>query len=602
MKITLPAMTSFADKPSFTIQLDESREDFLSEQAKKTLKEKYMTEAETLAQEAFARPAAAFSDNEAMAQRIYDYASKQWFGYASPILANGGTKKGLPISCFLNYVDDSLKGLADNWTENLWLTTAGGGIGSFFGDVRSDGAKTSRGTTSTGIIPFMKCVETQMLAYSQGKTRRGAAAIYLDISHPEIVEFINMRKVGGGDINRKVNAKQVWHHAVVIPDTFMQKVEEDGDWNLVDPHSKQVTSTVKARHLWIQILEMRMETGEPYLMFKDAVDRGMNPAQKARGREIHHSNLCSEITLPTDKDHTAVCCLSSVNLETYEEWKNDPQFIPDLIRFLDNVLEYFIQNAPDTMIRAINSAKRERSLGLGAMGFHALLQQKNIPFESALAVGLNKRIFKQIKEQADAESYKLAEERGCPEDLAGIFMQRNAHLLAIAPTATNADIVGTSPSIEPYVSNTFTKRTNVGTFTKGNKYLEAVLEKYNRNDKRTWNTIRSHEGSVQHLTFLSEWERSVFKTAFELDQHWIIQHAADRQEFICQSQSVNLFFPAAASKQYIHSVHKMAWQKGLKTLYYVRSSAARHVEDISKKIERTRFEFEGGSDCVACEG
>jgi len=576
----------------------------------KTLKEKYMSSTEVSPQEAFARAACAYSDSPEMAQRIYDYASKQWFMYASPVLANGGTARGLPISCYLNHVDDSLQGLVDNWTENLWLTTGGGGIGTYFGAVRSDGAKTSRGTKSTGVIPFMKTVETQMLAYSQGQNRRGASAIYLDISHPEIEEFINMRRVGGGDISRKVHAKEVWHHAVNIPDKFMEAVKQDAEWDLIDPNSKEVVRTVSARDLWKRVLETRMETGEPYIMFVDTVNRLMPWPLQAKGRTVYHSNLCSEITLPTDPNHTAVCCLSSVNLETWDAWKDDVNFIPDLIRFLDNVLEYFIQKAPASLFRAVQSAKRERSLGLGTMGFHALLQKKKIPFESALAVSLNRKVFEHISKQAKQASRSLVlQGREIPADMEG-SEYRNAHLMAIAPNATSADIIGTSPSIEPYVSNAFTKRTNTGVFLRKNKYLEEVLEKYDRNNKRTWNSITAHQGSVQHLDFLSDWEKDIFKTAFEIDQEWLIQHAADRQPFICQAQSLNLFLSATVSKNLLHNLHKIAWERGLKTLYYVRSSSAKSVEDISKKIERTKFDFEvkevydgsSTSNCLACEG
>jgi ribonucleoside-diphosphate reductase alpha chain len=599
------SLADFSLYPSYTTTIDLSRDSLLSEQAVKTLREKYMSDNETSPQEAFARAACAFSDSEEMAQRIYDYVSKQWFMYASPILANGGTSRGLPISCFLNFVDDSIQGLVNNWTENLWLTTSGGGIGTYFGAVRSDGSKTSRGTKSTGVIPFMKTIETQMLAYSQGQNRRGAAAIYLDVSHPEIEEFVNMRRVGGGDIGRKIHAKEVWHHAVNVSDKFMRAVIAGEDWDLIDPNSKEVTRTISARDLWQRILETRMETGEPYIMFVDTVNRLMPWPLAAKGRSVSHSNLCSEITLPTDPDHTAVCCLSSVNLETWDEWKNDDKFISDLIQFLDNVLEYFIQKAPPALFRAVNSAKRERSLGLGTMGFHALLQRKNIPFESALAVSLNKKIFKQISDQAKTATIDLVEVLGreVPPDMEGVIA-RNSHLMAIAPNATSADIIGTSPSIEPYVSNAFSKRTNTGVFIRKNKYLEQVFEKYGRNNKQIWNSVTAHQGSVQHLDFLSDWEKDIFKTAFEIDQEWLIQHAADRQPYICQAQSLNLFLSATASKGLLHHLHKVAWQRGVKTLYYVRSSSAKAVEDISKKIERTKFDFENNtaSSCLACEG
>ena len=589
------------------MQLNYSRDKYLSEFSIKTLEDRYLVGDEKSPQDAFARAAIAFSDNEEHAQRLYDYASKLWFMFSTPVLSNGGTKRGLPISCFLNYVDDSREGITDHYTENAFLSSVGGGVGGCWSGVRSVGSKTSNGSESTGVIPFMKVVDAEMLAFSQGVTRRGSYAAYLDISHPEIEEFLDVRKPTGGDINRKsVNL----HHGVVISDEFMTIIENatkiegfDDSWDLIDPHSGKVTKTVSAKTLWVKLIQNRVETGEPYIMFGDTVDEATPEFQKKLGLKVHQSNLCSEITLPTDKDRTAVCCLSSVNLEEYDEWKYNDDFIPDLIRMLDNVLEYFINYAPEQLSRAKFSASQERSLGLGAMGFHAYLQRNNIPFESAMAAGRNRMMFSRIKSEAERATRQLAEERGaCPDGKD--YGVRNAHLLAIAPNASSSIICGnTSPSIEPYRANAFTQKTKTGSSLLKNEYLENVLQDLDQDTDEVWKSIVTNNGSVQHLDFLDDWTKDVFKTAVEIDQRWIIEMAADRQEHICQSQSLNVFFPANVSKQELHATHMMAWKRGVKTLYYLRSEAIKRAETVSDEALRQRiFESMDEEGCLACEG
>ena len=589
------------------MQLNYSRDKYLSEFSIKTLEDRYLVGDEKSPQDAFARAALSFSDNEEHAQRLYDYASKLWFMFSTPVLSNGGTKRGLPISCFLNYVDDSREGITDHYTENAFLSSVGGGVGGCWSGVRSVGSKTSNGSESTGVIPFMKVVDAEMLAFSQGVTRRGSYAAYLDMSHPEIEEFLDVRKPTGGDINRKSTNL---HHGVVISDDFMTVIENatkiegyDDSWNLIDPHSGTIVKTVSAKTLWVKLIQNRVETGEPYIMFGDTVDEATPEFQKKLGLKVHQSNLCSEITLPTDKDRTAVCCLSSVNLEEYDEWKNNDQFIPDLIRMLDNVLEYFIHNAPDQLARAKYSASRERSLGLGAMGFHAYLQRHNTPFESAMAKSRNMQMFSRIKSEAERATRQLAEERGpCPDGQD--YGVRNAHLLAIAPNASSSIICGnTSPSIEPYRANAFTQKTKTGSSLLKNEYLEDILQDLGQDTDDNWKSIVTNNGSVQHLDFLDDWTKDVFKTAVEIDQRWVIEMAADRQEKICQSQSLNVFFPANVSKQELHATHMMAWKRGVKTLYYLRSEAYKRAETISDEVLRARiFESIDEDGCLACEG
>jgi len=589
------------------MQLSYNRDKYLSEFSFKTLQDRYLIEGEKSPQDAFARAAMAFADDEAHAQRLYDYASQLWFMFSTPVLSNGGTKRGLPISCLLNYADDSRTGITDHYVENAFLSSVGGGIGGCWSGVRSVGSKTSNGSESTGVIPFMKVVDAEMLAFSQGVTRRGSYAAYLHMSHPEIEEFLDVRKPTGGDVNRKsVNL----HHGVVIPDRFMELIEGatmhenfDDSWELIDPHSGRVTKTVSAKTLWVKLIQNRVETGEPYIMFENTVQDALPEFQKNLGLQVHHSNLCSEITLPTNASRTAVCCLSSVNLEEYDSWKNNDMFIPDLVRMLDNVLEYFIHNAPPELSRAVYSAQRERSIGLGAMGFHAYLQRHNLPFESAIAKGKNLAMFKRIKEEAVRASQQLAKERGeCPDGI-GSGM-RNAHLLAIAPNASSSIICGnTSPSIEPYRANAFTQKTKSGTSLLKNEYLEAVLQDLGMDTDEVWKSIITNGGTVQHLDFLDEWTKDVFKTAVEIDQRWVIDFAADRQQYICQSQSLNVFFPANVSKQELHAIHMQAWKRKVKTLYYLRSEAYKRAETVSDEVLRQRiFDSLDENSCLACEG
>jgi ribonucleoside-diphosphate reductase alpha chain len=590
-----------------SVEIDFKRDRYLSEFSIKTLQDRYLVNGEGSPQQAFARAAEAFADDDAHAQRLYDYASKLWFMFSTPILSNGGTKRGLPISCFLNYVDDSRRGITDHYTENAFLSSVGGGVGGYWGDIRSVGSKTSNGSESTGVIPFMKVVDAEMLAFSQGVTRRGSYAAYLPMNHPEIEEFLDVRKPTGGDINRKSTNL---HHGVVVPDTFMELIEGatkqegfDDSWELVDPNTKCVTKTVSAKTLWVKLIQNRVETGEPYIMFGDTVQEALPQCQKDLGLQVHQSNLCSEITLVTSEDRTAVCCLSSVNLEEYDEWSNDPQFIPDLVRMLDNVLTHFIANAPDELQKARFSAEKERSIGLGAMGFHAYLQRHNIPFESAMAKGRNMAMFWHIKSAAETASRTLAVERGEAPDAEGTGM-RNCHLLAVAPNASSSIICGnTSPSIEPYRANAYTQKTKSGTSLQKNEYLEDLLRDLGMDTDDVWKSIVTNGGSVAHLDFLDDWTKDVFKTAVEIDQRWVIDMAADRQKHICQSQSLNVFFPSDVSKQELHAVHMAAWKKKVKTLYYLRSEAYKRAETVSDEALRQRiFDSMDENECLACEG
>lgn len=605
--------------------VDYSRDELLTPFGLATLKDRYLLPTETSPQDAFMRAARAFADDEAHAQRLYDYASKLWFMFATPVLSNPPQryswgesfldnfigerfekkKRGMPISCFLNYVPDSRVGLTDHYTENAWLSSIGGGVGGYWGAVRSNGIRTSGGSASSGVIPFMGVMDRMVLAFAQGVTRRASYAMYLDISHPEILEFLDIRKPTGGDANRKTLNL---HNAVVIPDAFMEIIERcmkdpqaDDSWSLVDPHSKRVTDVVSAKMLWQKLLELRMQTGEPYIMFGDTVNRALPKSQRELGLRVYQSNLCAEIVLPTSEDRTAVCCLSSVNLEYYDEWSKNEQFIEDLVRMLDNVLEFFILNAPDELAKARYSAMRERSVGLGAMGFHSYLQRKGLPFESAMATSVNRRVFSHIKRAAERATVKLAQERGpCPD--AGGEMRRNMHLMALAPNASSSIICGgTSPSVEPHRANAFTHKTQSGSWLVKNKYLEEVLEHHGANTEEVWQSIIVNKGSVQHLSFLSQDERDTFKTAMELDQRWIIEHASHRQEYICQSQSINVFMPADVGVLYLHSVHFMAWKKGLKTLYYLRSEAIKRADTVSVKVSKAELK-DTENTCLSCEG
>ncbi|WP_437124255.1 ribonucleoside-diphosphate reductase subunit alpha [Aquibaculum arenosum] len=559
------------------------RDGLLTRFGKATLDDRYLLEGESY-QDLFARVAAHFADDSAHAQRLYDYISKLWFMPATPVLSNGGTKRGLPISCFLNEANDSLEGIVDLWNENVWLAARGGGIGSYWGNLRSIGEKVGMNGKTSGVIPFIRVMDSLTLAISQGSLRRGSAAVYLPIDHPEIEEFIELRRPTGGDPNRKALNL---HHGVVVSDAFMRAVADDEEWALKSPKDQSVVRKVTARSLWIRLLTSRIETGEPYIIFGDHVNRAMPEHHKLSGLTVKMSNLCSEITLPTGIDHrgrdrTAVCCLSSLNLETWEEWHDHPDFVEDVMRFLDNVLSDFVANAPESMDRAKYAAMRERSVGLGVMGFHSFLQKQRIPFESVMAKVWNNRMFKQIREQADAASRVLAEERGpCPDAAEHGIMERFSHKLAIAPTASISIICGgTSPGIEPLAGNAFTHKTLSGSFAVRNPYLEKLLEEKGRNDEDTWTSITINEGSVQHLECLDEDEKAVFKTAFELDQRWLIEHAGDRSPHICQAQSLNLFLPANVHKRDLHQIHLLAWKKGVKSLYYCRSRSLQRAESV----------------------
>ena len=592
---------------AFNVTVDYRRDKYLSEFSKKTLQDRYLIDGEISPQDAFARAAKAFANDEEHAQRLYEYASKLWFMFSTPILSNGGTTRGLPISCFLNYVDDSRQGITNHYTENAFLSSVGGGVGGCWNGIRSVGSSTSNGSESTGVIPFMKVVDAEMLAFSQGVTRRGSYAAYLDMSHPEIEEFLDVRKPTGGDINRKsVNL----HHGVVIPDKFMELIEAatreeafDDSWDLIDPHSGRVVKTISAKTLWVKLIQNRVETGEPYLMFGDTVQEALPQCQKDLGLKVHHSNLCSEITLATAEDRTAVCCLSSVNLEEFDEWQHDQNFIPDLVAMLDNVISYFVESAPRELWRAAYSAMQERSIGLGAMGFHAYLQRHHLPFEGAMAKSANMRMFKHIKSEAGHATRKLAEERGEAPDAIG-YGVRNVHLLAVAPNASSSIICGnTSPSIEPYRANAYTQKTKSGSSLQKNEYLEHILQELGEDNDEIWKSIVTNGGSVQHIEFLDDYTKDVFKTAVEIDQRWVIDFAADRQEHICQSQSLNVFFPANVSKQELHAVHMMAWKKKVKTLYYLRSEAYKRAENVSDEALRQYiFESIDEGACLACEG
>ena len=536
------------------------------------------------------------ADDAAHAQRIYDYISKMWFMPATPILSNGGTDRGLPISCFLNETDDSLEGIVDLWTENVWLAARGGGIGSYWGNVRSINERVRGNGKTSGIIPFIKVQDSMTLAISQGSLRRGSAAIYLPMDHPEIEEFIDIRRPTGGDTNRR--ALNI-HHGVVVSDAFMEAVAHDKDWALVSPHDGSVMNTVRARDLWIRLLTTRIETGEPYMLFIDAVNRQVPEHHKKLGLKVKMSNLCSEITLATGKDHlgkdrTAVCCLSSVNLETFDDWKDDKDFITDVMRFLDNVLEDFIQNAPDTMARAKYSAMRERSVGLGVMGLHSYLQAKNVPIESVMSKVWNNKIFQHISEEVNRASKILGKEKGsCPDAEECGMIERFTNKTAIAPTASISIIAGnSSPGIEPYAANSFTQKTLTGSFTVRNKNLEKLLESKGFNNDQVWSSISTHEGSVQHLTFLDDHEKDVFKTAYEIDQRWLIQLAADRTPYVTQAQSLNIFLPGNVSKKYLHDVHFMAWNLGVKSLYYARSTSIQRADKVSHAVQQNEIKFE----------
>jgi len=582
------------------IKIDRTKDQSLSEQAKKLLTDYYQTKDEVSPQQAYARAAVAYSyDDMELAQRIYDYVSDGWFMFASPVLSNapmpGEKTRALPISCFLTYVPDTLEGLIDHSAELRWLSVKGGGVGGHWSDVRAVSDK------APGPMPFIHTVDADMTAYRQGKTRKGSYAAYMDVSHPDIIEFLNMR-IPTGDVNRKnLNL----HHAVNITDAFMRAIERDEMWDLVDPNEQDARDSMRARKLWETILEIRYRTGEPYLNFIDTANRALPQTMKDKGLKINGSNLCNEIHLPTNDDRTAVCCLSSVNLEKYDDWK-DTTMIRDLVRFLDNVLQFFIDNAGDEISRARYSATQERSLGLGAMGWHSYLHKHHISFDSEQAYAANLLMFDRIKSEAVLETEQLAKERGeCPDMKS--TRRRNSHLLAIAPNANSSIICGTSPSIEPSKANAYTHRTRAGSHLVKDKYLEEELEKIGKNDATTWSSIITNGGSVQHLKFLSDEVKEVFKTAIEIDQNAIVTQAADRQKYLCQGQSLNIFFPAGASKADLHKVHYNAWKEGCKGLYYLRTETSNKAENVSTKVVREAlkdYETQAMSqeECVACQG
>ena len=591
------------------IEIQTKRDKTLSEQSFKLLKDYYCRDDEKSPQMAFARSAVAFcGGNMKLAQRIYDYVSKGWFMYSSPVLSNAVLKgekvKALPISCFLTYVPDTLDGLIDHTAELRWLSVKGGGVGGHWSDIRAVSNK------APGPMPFLHTVDADMVAYRQGRTRKGSYAAYMDIDHPDIVEFINMR-IPTGDVNRKnLNL----HHAVNCTDAFMEAVKEGKQWGLLDPNDQTVREMVDARKLWELVLETRYRTGEPYVNFIDTANASLPQSQKDLGLSIKGSNLCNEIHLVTDEERTAVCCLSSVNLETYDEWK-DTNMVKDLIVFLDNVLQFFIDNAGDEISKARYSATQERSLGLGAMGLHSYLQKMNIAFNSQAAIDANEEIFSTIKQKAVEATLDMGRRRGEAPDMKGTG-RRNAHMLAIAPNANSSMIVNTSPSIEPWKANAFTSRTRVGSHLNKNPYLEKVLTDLGKSTDEVWSTIITSGGSVQHLDFLDDHVKNVFRTAIELDQHYLIKLAGDRQKYLCQGQSLNIFFPAGAEKKYLHSVHFQAWAQGCKGLYYLRTESSSKAENVSLKVEREKLDdiinpnsikFSNGSEeqqdeCIACEG
>jgi len=592
------------------IKVDYTRDNLFDDLGKLRLKESYMKDDEVSPQERFAFVSSKFSSNPEHAQRLYEYSSKHWLSYSTPILSFGRSKRGLPISCFLNYIEDTAEGLVDNLSETNWLSMLGGGVGIGFG-IRSADDK------STGVMPHLKIYDASSLAYRQGRTRRGSYAAYLDISHPDIINFLEMRKPTGDQNMRTLNM----HHGINIPDTFMQIIEQsmidpefDDSWELIDPASLIVREKVSAKELWQRILEMRMMTGEPYLHFIDTSNRHLPQWLKDKGLKVHQSNLCSEIILPTNEKRTAVCCLSSLNLEYYDDWKDDALFLKDVAEMLDNVLQYFIDNAPKEIKRAKYSAIRERSIGIGALGWHALLQRKNIPWESSMAVGLNKTIFASVRGKLDAANKELGVERGEAPDAEGTG-NRFSHLMAIAPNASSSILMGnTSPSIEPYRANAYRQDTLSGSHLNKNRYLDKIIQieagKHNEGwAEEVWRSIIANDGSVQHLDWMEEWTKDVFKTSMEIDQRWVVQHAADRQEYIDQAQSLNVFFRPDSHIKYIHAVHFQAWKSGLKTMYYCRSDKIAKADKVSKRIEReiikeidlTALTTDEGA-CLACEG
>ncbi len=595
---------------TYPLEIDNSRDALLTDFGKETLRDRYLLPGESY-QDLFVRVASAYSDDQAHAQRIYDYISKLWFMPATPVLSNGGTGRGLPISCYLNSVDDSLEGIVNTWNENVWLASRGGGIGTYWGSVRGIGEPVGLNGKTSGIIPFVRVMDSLTLAISQGSLRRGSAAVYLDVDHPEIEEFLEIRKPSG-DFNRKALNL---HHGVLITDAFMEAVRNGEEWNLKSPKDGSIRATVDARSLFQKLVETRLATGEPYIVFSDTVNKAMPRHHRELGFKVSTSNLCSEITLPTGRDHlgndrTAVCCLSSLNLETWDEWSGDKQFIEDVMRFLDNVLTDYIERAPPEMARAVYSASRERSVGLGVMGFHSFLQARGLPFEGAMAKSWNLRIFKHLAQGVNEASMLLATERGaCPDAEERGVMERFSCKTAIAPTASISIICGgTSACIEPIPANIYTHKTLSGSFSIRNPHLERVLSEKSKNSETIWNSILEQGGSVQHLDFLSAEEKDTFKTSFEIDQRWLIELAADRTPYIDQATSLNLFIPADVEKWDLLMLHFRAWELGVKSLYYLRSKSIQRAgfaggveADNTIDLKQIEVEVKDYDECLACQ-
>jgi len=603
----------FQNEKGITIRIDRSKDSKLTDFGKATLVDRYLNEGESY-QDLFARVASTYADDNLHGQRIYNYMSNLWFMPSTPVLSNAGTERGLPISCFLNEASDSLNGIVDLWSENVWLAAKGGGIGSYWGNLRSIGEQVGRVGKTSGIMPFIKVMDSLTLAISQGSLRRGSAACYLPIDHPEIEEFIEMRRPTGGDPNRRALNL---HHGVLVTDAFMRAVELDEQWPLKSPYDGTVQSSMSARNLWIRLLTARVETGEPYIVFIDTVNRMIPQHHKLAGLTVKTSNLCSEITLPTGidksgRDRTAVCCLSSLNLETYDEWKDEKIMLEDIMKFLDNVLTDFITRAPESFSDATYAAMRERSVGLGVMGFHSFLQKNSIPIESVMAKVWNNKMFKQIDKEVNAASVKLAEERGpCPDAADYGIMERFSNKTAIAPTASISIICGgASPGIEPVAANSYTHKTLSRSFNVRNKYLKQILAKYEKDTDEVWSSITTNQGSISHLDFLSDLEKDVFKTAFEIDQRWLIDHSADRTPYVSQAQSLNVFLPADVHKKDLHQIHFQAWKKGLKSMYYCRSKSIQRAEVINQTVanaaknqpaETTNGEAANYEECLSCQ-
>jgi ribonucleoside-diphosphate reductase alpha chain len=601
------------DVRRFDVVTDTSRDALLTEFGKETLQDRYLLPGENY-QDLFARVASAYADDQPHAQRLYDAMSQLWFMPATPVLSNGGTGRGLPISCYLNSVDDSLEGIVNTWNENVWLASRGGGIGTYWGSVRGIGEPVGLNGKTSGIIPFVRVMDSLTLAISQGSLRRGSAACYLDINHPEIEEFLEIRKPSG-DFNRKALNL---HHGVLLTDEFMEAVRRGEEFNLKSPKDGSIRGTLDARSLFQKLVETRLATGEPYIIFSDTVNRSMPKHHRELGLKVSTSNLCAEITLPTGFDHlgndrTAVCCLSSLNLETWDQWSGEKLFVEDVMRMLDNVLTDFIERAPDEMARAKYSAGRERSVGLGVMGYHSFLQSRGLGFESAMAKSWNMKFFKHIRAQADQASMMLATERGaCPDAEERGVMERFSCKMAIAPTASISIICGgTSACIEPIPANIYTHKTLSGSFIVKNPYLEKLLLDKAKDSNNVWNSILEKGGSVQHLDFLTPEEKDTFKTSFEIDQRWLLELAGDRAPHIDQAQSLNLFIPADVEKWDLLMLHFRAWELGIKSLYYLRSKSiqragfaggveADNTAD-APKIELMAAEQTDYEECLACQ-